>query len=205
LKFRLAGQKFEPIEVVEPQPAREHDSEVLREFVAMGREPAAETQPQKTRNIPEFWKRAVFQFSPYDLVYYVVAGVCCFGIVSVLDTVGLAVAFCYFGVSVIALQRCKDENEDAGSEVDMGAVIFLEVLVSVPFDLAWINEVLWRNVSALPLRIEGVILNGEQTWRNGGWPFFVALYVSVLLASTAVYACYSTLKLAKRRVKNEVK
>ena len=171
LKFRLGAKEI--------KPARVHDSEILREFVALKPVSEVETSVSYVAKtpvaMPEFWKRAVFQFSPYDLVYYVVAGVCCVGIVSVLETVGLAVAFCYFGVSVIALQRCKEENENSGSEVDLGAVIFLECLVSIPFDLAWVNGVLWQNVKALPF------------------------------AATAIYSCFSTLKLAKRRAKNATK
>lgn len=197
LKFRLGAKEIKIGSVT--------DSEILREVVALKPITEKETPTKEPATMPEFWKRAVFQFSPYDLVYYVVAGVCCVGIVSVLETVGLAVAFCYFGVSVIALQRCKEENENSGSEVDLGAVIFLECLVSIPFDLAWVNGVLWQNVKALPFRVEGVVVDGVQDWSNGAVPFWIALYISVLLAATAIYSCFSTLKLAKRRAKNATK
>lgn len=168
----------------------------------------------KTRFLPPFWRKVILEFSPYDLLYYVVMGIAVVGIIATLQLIGYAVAFVYMGVAIIALQRCKDQNAGKTTEIDLGGVIALELLVGLPAHVIWVNRVIWDNIKSMPFKAEVVHVAPSYTDGTSGgyvydmqspWPFGIAVYVASLLVVTACYACFMTLKVARHKAAEKKK
>lgn len=164
----------------------------------------------KTRFLPPFWQKVILEFSPYDLLYYVVMGIAVVGIIATLQAIGYAVSFVYMGVAVIALQRCKELNAGKTSEIDLGGVILLELFVGLPAHVIWVNRVIWDNIRAMPFKVEVKHLPPSFTdGTDGGysyqmvspWPFYISVYVASLLVVAACYACFMTLRIARHKAK----
>lgn len=168
----------------------------------------------KARFLPPFWQKVILEFSPYDLLYYVVMGIAVVGIVATLQVIGYAVAFVYMGVAVIALQRCKEQNAGKTAEIDLGGVIALELFVGFPAHVIWVNRVIWDNIRAMPFKVE--VQHLPPTFTDGmdagysyqmvsAWPFYIAVYVALLLVVSACYACFMTLRVTRHKSQEAAK
>ena len=193
LKFRLGAKEM--------QPARVHDSEILREFVALKpvteTETPAPTAAQKAENTR-------FSLSTLDIVFYTTTATACAGFVTAFHWWGLPVSLVYTLILVDAMGMAKDVTLQKTAERGGAAVIVFEIIAGFAHTYVF-NSVMWANYKSLPFEIEQVIRGGEVTWNNGDKPFFVAVCIAVILSASAVYAVDTTIKKTRERVKNAAK
>jgi len=139
-----------------------------------------ESQPENTPKQPEnmgFWREWWAFFHPADLVFYGCVSIGCIGVAQALPVIGVAVAALWFCVAALFLHRTKMFARVG----DIVTLALIEILVGVPAHIAWANEALWRNVTALPIEIQ--LSYGGQMWTGRGieTPFYLACYCAGVL------------------------
>lgn len=124
-----------------------------------------------------FWREWRDTFYPADLVFYGCVSIGCIGVAGALPVIGVAVAALWFCVAALFLHRTKMFARWG----DIVTLALIEILVGVPAHIAWANEALWRNVTALPIEIQ--LSYGGQMWTGRGieTPFFLACYCAGVL------------------------
>ena len=126
---------------------------------------------------PSFWREWRDTFHPADLVFYGCVSIGCIGVAQALPVIGVAVAALWFCVAALFLHRTKMFARVG----DIVTLALIEILVGVPAHIAWANEALWQNVTALPIEIQ--LSYGGQMWTGRGieTPFYLACYCAGVL------------------------
>ena len=132
---------------------------------------------QKQSENAGFWREWRDTFHPADLVFYGCVSIGCIGVAQALPVIGVAVAALWFCVAALFLHRTKMFAR-AG---DIVTLALIEILVGVPAHIAWANNALWENVTALPIEIQAAY--GGQMWTGRGieTPFYLACYCAGVL------------------------
>ena len=136
-----------------------------------------ETPVSKPFQTVSFWREWKEAFHPADLVFYGCVSIGCIGISGALPVIGMAVAALWFCVAALFLHRTKMFARVG----DIVTLAIIEILVGVPAHIAWANEALWANVTALPIEIQAAY--GGQMWTGRGieTPFYLACYCAGVL------------------------
>lgn len=124
-----------------------------------------------------FWREWWQVSHPADLVFYGCVSIGCIGVAQALPVIGMAVAALWFCVAALFLHRTKMFARIG----DIVTLALIEILVGVPAHIAWANEALWANVTALPIEIQAAY--GGQMWTGRGieTPFLLACYCAGVL------------------------
>ena len=124
-----------------------------------------------------FWREWRQVFHPADLVFYGCVSIGCVGVSGALPVIGVAVAALWFCVALLFLHRVKMFARVG----DIVTLALIEILVGVPAHIAWANNALWANVTALPIEIQATY--GGQMWTGRGieTPFYLACYCAGVL------------------------
>jgi hypothetical protein len=124
-----------------------------------------------------FWSEWKANFHPADLVFYGCVSIGCIGISGALPVIGMAVAALWFCVAALFLHRTKMFARVG----DIVTLALIEIMVGVPAHIAWANNALWANVTALPIEIQ--MSYGGQMWTGRGveTPFYLACYCAGVL------------------------
>ena len=134
--------------------------------------PVSETFTERS-----FWREWWAVFHPADLVFYGCVSIGCIGVAQALPVIGVAVAALWFCVALLFLHRTKMFARIG----DIVTLALIEILVGVPAHIAWANNALWANVTALPIEMQ--LSYGGQMWTGRGieTPFYLACYCAGVL------------------------
>lgn len=193
LKFRLG--------VKEIKPARVHDSEILREFVAL--KPVTEMETP-VADVTETTVSTRYKPTRLDVVFYATTLTACAGLVTLLRWWGLPVSLVYSLILWDAMETAKDPAAKKSAETGAGAVIVLEIIAACVHTY-FFNHLVWRSYKSLPWDMSQKIVGGELIWPNSDKPFLIAVCIAVMLSCAAVYAIHKSIITTRERVKTPVK
>lgn len=194
LKFRLKNKEKE----IEKKPAREHDSEILREFIALGSKTEIETP---VTIVTEKLKQPRFKVTILDVVFYATTLTTCAGLVTLLQWWGLPVALVYSLILIDAMETAKRPELERSAQAGAAAVIIFEIIAACVHTYLF-NNVLWANYRSLPFDMSQKITNGEWAWPNADKPFLIAIGIALVLSGSAVYAIEKSIVTAREKAKN---
>lgn len=195
IKYRLfSGEKADLL-----QPAREHDSEVIRDFVALKKVTELETP---VTNVTETVKVTGRIFGTLDAVFYVTTATACAGFVTALHWWAAPVSLVYALILIDALRMAKDPTIQKTAERGQNAVFVLEIFVAMPAHIMLFNWAIWQNYKSLPFEILHRVQNGELVRENADKPFYVGCFLAALLCAAALYSVDTTIRITRERVKN---
>lgn len=183
------------------QPAREYDSDILREFVALRGETVDETL---VTMVEESVSKPRFTMSTLDIVFYTTTATACAGFVTAFQWLGLPVSLVYSLILIDAMGMAKDATLEKTVEQGSAAVVVFEIIAAFAHTYVF-NIVMWANAKSLPWDMSQKIVGGEVVWPNADKPFIIAVGIAVILSGSAIYAVDTTIKKTRERVKNATK
>lgn len=195
LKFRLSSKENEVL----AKPAREHDSEVLREFVALNTVTETVTPVSIVPEKKETWR---FGITRLDVVFYATTLTTCAGLVTLLRCWGLPVSLVYSMILFDAMQTAKDPDLKESAQAGAIAVLFFEAIAAC-VHIYFFNFLIWANHKTLPFRIGDKFIDSSAKWvvENEDKPFLIAVGIALVLSGSAVYAIHKSIVTAKERAK----
>lgn len=197
IKYRLfSGEKSYSL-----QPAHEHDSEVIRDFVALKTVTELETP---VTNVTETVKVTGYGVTILDVVFYSTTLTACAGIVTALKWWGLPVSLVYSLILVDSMNKAKDVTLEKSAKMGAGMVIVFEIIAAC-VHAYFFNSILWANYKALPFDMREKIVNGVYSFPNADKPFLIAAGIAVVLSGSAIYAIENSILTARERAKKLAK
>jgi len=178
------------------KPARSHDSEILREFVAMSepkpvkRAAAKPIQAQPIAPVQQPKKRRLPAVTMLDVVYYTTIATAVYGLWFTLKEMGAAFAVPYALVSFHALSMAKNPESRQTAKAGLGAVVVLEVLTFfIHLVLFNLRAVQAAKANTLPF----------SYWETTEMPFYIACIMAGLFSAAGVYAVAVTFSLTSEK------
>lgn len=197
IKFRLNSKENDVL----PQPSREHDSEIIREFAAL----ASVSQDETTvATVSETHKNPRFKITRLDVVFYATTLATCAGLVTLLQWWGLPVSLVYSLILVDAMETAKDSRLKESAQSGAVAVLIFEMIAACVHTYLF-NKVLWANYKSLPFRIGDKFIETTGKWivENEDKPFIIAVGIALVLSGSAVYSIHKSIVTANELAKNK--
>lgn len=178
------------------KPAREHDSEILREFVALSEPKPVKRATSKPMPVPvvspaqQPKKRRWQVVTMLDVVYYTTIATAVYGLWFTLREMGAAFAVPYALVSFHALSMAKNPESRQTAKAGLGAVVVLEILTFfVHLVLFNLRAVQAAKADTLPF----------SYWETTEMPFVIACILAALFSAAGVYAVAVTFSLTSEK------
>ena len=199
-EFRAGKHQNGHIEAKEMKPARSHDSQTLRDFVALSEKPARRAASAKRTATAPIQEpaptptkgRAWPTFSMLDAVYYTTILTAVYGLWFTLKEMGLAFAVPYCLIALHALRMAKNPESRKTAQAGVAAVVVLEILTFfVHLTLFNLRAVQAAKLGKLPLEY--------SYWGTMEAPWWIACVLAGMFSAAGVYAVSVTFSLTSEK------